>query len=259
MKNNSATNTNKYKYIMVFTVLMLFASIVFFLFDKFNDFSSGLHARTTPVTGNQNLKILQKLDSEIERLKDDRSALENSYSDMKEQVAALQSKLAEHKQSQKSETSKANTEALLSKNTPPESETAKTKPDKQYDPELEDQQASVRMMAQSDLLEDVIAGEEIDPEWSIWAEESMLKTFEGDQARGLFVVDLDCRTSLCRMELTLDGSASPEESFRNLSLLAPWEGQGFVRISGIEDEGGQPNAIVYLTREGYVLPQYEPE
>ena len=61
------------------------------------------------------------------------------------------------------------------------------------------------------------------------------------------------------MELTLDGSTSPEESFRNLSLLAPWPGDGFVRISGTEGGNESPMAVIYLARDGYALLQHLPE
>ena len=59
---------------------------------------------------------------------------------------------------------------------------------------------------------------------------------------------------MCRMEFSLNGSESPEESFRKLADFAPWQGEGFIRIQDGND-GESAQAVVYLARAGYSLPR----
>jgi hypothetical protein len=67
---------------------------------------------------------------------------------------------------------------------------------------------------------------------------------------GVHLVQVDCRTSLCRLELALADASSPGENLEQLLHYARWEGAGFAQID--ETSG---TAVVYLSREGYALPQ----
>ena len=105
-----------------------------------------------------------------------------------------------------------------------------------------------------ELFEETILIEGTDPEWSGLAELALDEASKREEMTEFNLVDAKCGTTMCRMELSLDGSESPEESFRKLVDFAPWQGEGFIRIQdGNDREFAQ--AVVYLAREGYSLPQ----
>jgi hypothetical protein len=101
----------------------------------------------------------------------------------------------------------------------------------------------------SEAFEGTMFAEAADPEWASTAQRALQEAFHGEITAGLRLVQADCRTSLCRLELVLDGSLSPEATFEQLIHFAPWNGQGFTQI---DEEAGV--AVVYLSREGHELP-----
>ena len=117
-------------------------------------------------------------------------------------------------------------------------------------PEEESARAEAQTKLQLDLLESMLLEEEIDPQWASVAQLSVAEVFQGEEIAGVQLVNVECRTTLCRIELSLDGSTSPEDSFRNLIHIRPWQGQSFART---DHEGDYTE--VYLVREGHSLPQ----
>src|SRR5205823_4712742 len=95
--------------------------------------------------------------------------------------------------------------------------------------------------------------EQADAEWAPTAEQALHEVFQSKELTGMHLEEAACRTTLCRLALTLDDAMASEESFRALTRLTPWRGQGFVRI----DQGGSGEVLLYLAREGYSLPQLE--
>jgi hypothetical protein len=118
-------------------------------------------------------------------------------------------------------------------------------------PEEEEQQIADQTQAQIELMEATVLREAIDPEWAPSAQKVLKETFQQEALSGMYLVDADCRTSLCRMEVVFDETLAPEDGFRMLTDNSPWQGQGFVRIGTDED----PSIMVYLAREGHSLPQ----
>jgi hypothetical protein len=118
-------------------------------------------------------------------------------------------------------------------------------------PEEEVKRADAQVQAQVDLIEDTLFAEASDPTWTDAAEQSLQDVFQLEEGTGFHLVHTECRTTLCRLELSLDGSLSPEESFHHLVHLMPWPGQSFVHF----EDGESATAVVYLTREGHALPQ----
>jgi len=115
-------------------------------------------------------------------------------------------------------------------------------------PEEEHERAEAQTQAQVELVEGTMRAEKIDLQWASATKLTLNEVFHSEAMTGMQLVEADCRTTLCRRELVLDDSTSPEDSFRKLGNLAPWQGQAFGRIN----EG---SAVVYLAREGYSLPQ----
>jgi hypothetical protein len=122
-------------------------------------------------------------------------------------------------------------------------------------PEEEAERAETQITAQVESIEDTILREKRDPEWSSEAELALTEAYRSDEMPGVGLVDAECGSTVCRVELSFDGSASPEQSIRDMVHLAPWAGPGFFVVDGI-DEGDEPPAgVFYLAREGYSLPQ----
>jgi hypothetical protein len=64
--------------------------------------------------------------------------------------------------------------------------------------------------------------------------------WQGRENPGLSLVHAECRASLCRLDLDLDGTRSAEESFHTLLHHIPWSGQSFVQVT----EGEAPQVVI---------------
>jgi hypothetical protein len=118
-------------------------------------------------------------------------------------------------------------------------------------PEYEDKRAEAHIQAQVQFMEGTVHMERADPTWASAAEQALQEVFQHEESIGLQLVEAQCRATLCRLALSLNGATSPEESLRYLTHLVPWQGQGFAYIA----QGESAEVVVYLAREGYVLPQ----
>jgi hypothetical protein len=135
-------------------------------------------------------------------------------------------------------------------------------PDQQdvLSPEQNQAQAEAAATAQEMSVERAIQTEREDPEWSPGAVTSWTEVFqrEGtrDELKGIQMRSINCRTTLCRLELIPtdpgQGAAVFEQDLRKLILVGPWQAPGFGKIAN--PDGQAPVAVIYLAREGYDLP-----
>jgi len=197
-------------------------------------------------------KDLEALKEKIKQLESGKRNLERESTKFQDELNLLRSQLAELRQSQKTRSShrvpavETGVEAMgVAKGADASTDAS------ELTPEDEIEQADEKMWAQADVIEDAIQMEDTDPEWSRAATNELDNAYRSEAMVGAELVSAECRTTLCRMELVLNGSKPAEETFRSLIDLAPWEGQGFVQM----DDGEYAQAIVYFSREGYTLPQ----
>jgi hypothetical protein len=172
------------------------------------------------------LEDIATLKKEIESLKNDRKKLEKRSDETDREIAQLRSQSWSLSQDQ-----------------------AATAP--QLTPKQKLERAAAQIQAQVELVEGTLRTETVDPRWTDGAEATLRETFHKENMKGFQLWAVTCRTTLCRTELTLEGSSSPEESFKRLANSVPWQGQGFVRI----DPGESAGIVLYLSREGYSLPR----
>ncbi len=118
-------------------------------------------------------------------------------------------------------------------------------------PEQERERAAARAQAELMLMEGTLLAEQPDSAWASTAQLALQATFQKEAISGVQLVDAECRSTLCRMELSVDDSI-PQDSLRNLLNLAPWSGQSLIQI---DTETGE--AVMYLAREEHALPQAE--
>ena len=123
------------------------------------------------------------------------------------------------------------------------------------------QRADAQVQAQEDLIEETVVSERSDPDWVPAAETAISEMFQAKEIQSLKLVDAQCRTTLCRIEIAENGSVADggggfDEGFRKLLIHTPWQGQGFGRI--YDPFGPSPTGVLFLAREGNALPQPTP-
>lgn len=92
-----------------------------------------------------------------------------------------------------------------------------------------------------------------DAAWSPRAESAFAAAFSGDALKGSTMLRADCRTTFCRIEVShLDADA--QRSFLSTArTLPPFNQEGFART--VADSQGVPRTVVYVAREGELLPR----
>lgn len=94
-----------------------------------------------------------------------------------------------------------------------------------------------------------------DPTWSYQAVQDIETSIAAESLPGADLLGVDCRATLCQVEMVFQDTAARDQSLGMLPLLLPWSGEGHIHI----DEAGDPNRIVlYVAREGINL-RGEPE
>ena len=116
-------------------------------------------------------------------------------------------------------------------------------------PEQEQERAQARVQADLMLMEGALLAEQPDPAWANMAQFTLQTTFQQKAIPGLEMVDAECRSTLCRMEIALD-DPTMQDGYQNLLNLAPWSGESLIQI---DTETGV--AVMYLAREDRTLPQ----
>ena len=194
------------------------------------------------ITESNSLEAINALEAEIKEMKGGSSDLERRSAEMNSELTSLRSQLVDLNQGQESIDRIASAQ---------DGDGAAA----ELTPEEEAEQVEAQTMELIEFFEETILTEETDPEWSSLAELVLDEASKNEEMTEFNLVDAKCGTTMCRMELSLDGSESPEESFRKLAHLAPWQGESFIRVQdGNDRESAQ--AVIYLAREGYSLPQH---
>ena len=121
------------------------------------------------------------------------------------------------------------------------------RPARDRDHEVAPEDVGLDMM---DAVEDQLDIEEVDAEWSGWASEEISRNFTSFEIDGGYLVDTECRSSICRVELDFSSSSSRDEGIKVLPNLSGWDGQGFFQVIG-DDELG---VVAYYARENNKLP-----
>jgi hypothetical protein len=67
---------------------------------------------------------------------------------------------------------------------------------------------------------------------------------------GLVQSSIECRASLCRLELEFDGGEALDRGVSDAMALASWDTDGYFHLA----EGNARRLVIYLTRQGTALP-----
>ena len=179
-------------------------------------------------------------------------AHEKRWNELNDRLAVLTKELAQVKQAQNRKPAQLQAQA--------DAPVAEAEPLSAEEAERRETEADAETEAQENRLEQALEAEQADPAWSQEAAASWTEVFqrEGikDELKGIQLGNIDCRTSLCRVEVTPSDAGQGTEAFaqklQKLPLFAPWQAPGFGKIENPDE--GAPVGVFYLAREGHALP-----
>jgi hypothetical protein len=97
------------------------------------------------------------------------------------------------------------------------------------------------------------ASEAADPEWSAKATRDLQNVFASDEYKVL-QASADCRTTICRVDLTYPETEAGATAVSRLAMIRPWKAVKTFSHLDIAKRGG----TIYVTRESYDLPDVDP-
>lgn len=115
-------------------------------------------------------------------------------------------------------------------------------------------EAETQIQEHADHLDWMAQSESVDVGWASEAQTAFYESFGAEELEGFEVASADCRTTFCRVELSIDPDTAAEDHYRSIVHGAPWNGAGFVRLTD-----DPPQATLYLAREGEALPDLSAE
>jgi hypothetical protein len=105
-----------------------------------------------------------------------------------------------------------------------------------------------------DLISNAFLAESSDPQWAPETTALVTSFFESEAGAKLDLSDLECRKTLCKVEIKKEESANTNN---NLMLLFPMHvGKALSQASFFyeQNDDGSTNVIIYLVRNGFDLP-----
>lgn len=124
-------------------------------------------------------------------------------------------------------------------------------PDAPADDERTDAEAEASIQRTMAFYDDQLAGQAADPSWAPQAEAALEARVLGWQSPGLSGLSVECRASLCRVEMVYDpGQVDPNALADALGAVAPWPSNAFYHVDLDTDHV----ATAWLTRSGVSLP-----
>ena len=94
------------------------------------------------------------------------------------------------------------------------------------------------------------AAEPVDPEWASPARTDILSRFAERPGLAFIALQVECRTTMCRVEMTQPSSASNDPPIRLLNTL----GMQPRVIMAAADRPGMRGSVAFLMRPGFAAP-----
>ena len=118
-------------------------------------------------------------------------------------------------------------------------------------PEEEAEKAQEELDVAIGLMEETVQSEPVDIEWSDSAVASLQNSVDEYSDGGMAIIEAECRSSLCRLQLALDID-NVKASIEAIEESLPWNGEMFFQVD--ESDPGYPEAVFYIAREDHSLP-----
>jgi hypothetical protein len=104
----------------------------------------------------------------------------------------------------------------------------------------------------------IFDAEPVDASWAGTTQRELAGKLRGLAGSSSSVQTVDCRNTLCRVELINDNRDVGGDLLRSFMRSNAWPGSGMA-IRGEPDPKGRVALTLYLAREGAALPEAEPE
>lgn len=103
-------------------------------------------------------------------------------------------------------------------------------------------------------VEAYLVAEPVDPAWSRAAESDAESALRGEAMRGSAFLRADCRSTLCRVEVTHESDEARDRFVDVVPRTEPFHHGGFAYQ--VPDENG-PRTVFFVAREGHTLPSVD--
>ncbi|WP_445170919.1 hypothetical protein [Microcoleus sp.] len=114
------------------------------------------------------------------------------------------------------------------------------------------QEIEQRRQLRLNLLQNAFTAEGPDKAWSIPTEER-LKNLVSQSFSHSNLLDVQCRETLCELDVSYDNQEAMNSFFRTLPHTLGWDASG--EITYLEENDGQIRIKLFLSREGRNLPE----
>ncbi|WP_437633330.1 hypothetical protein [Sorangium sp. So ce854] len=99
-------------------------------------------------------------------------------------------------------------------------------------------------------LEAAVRSESVDPEWSNVMKVRISEFFKTDKATGSSARRIDCRSTLCRVEVAHESIDARKHFVERMPYMIPPRSTVFGHVDSEEDR----EIVLYISREGHPLP-----
>ncbi len=122
---------------------------------------------------------------------------------------------------------------------------------------MTEDEAMKQQQQYAEAIETHLQGEDVDPDWAIAAESKIREAFSLEELQvGASVVNVDCRSTLCRLDVlhnTEEEAELADFRFNLLSQIVTMLPRGTMQV--VDQGGGQTSTVLYLARDGHDLPK----
>jgi len=136
----------------------------------------------------------------------------------------------------------------------PEDDEDLADPEAQLAAEVVLEQQQIQTYAQT--IEASLEAETVDSAWSGSTSQIIGEAFTGEELAGASLQDIDCRSTLCRVEVQHRDEAKLQE-FQRLFPLKVSQALPRMMMHRIDNADGSITTYLYLARQGYRLPAAE--
>jgi len=109
-----------------------------------------------------------------------------------------------------------------------------------------------REAARIAFIEDSFAGESIDPAWASVVEGQIGQLAAEPRVAGSRITELQCRATLCRMEVEHDGAGEVQRFLDDVVTKIAEAPRATVQR--FDEEGGLERSLVFLAKRGHSMP-----
>ena len=125
--------------------------------------------------------------------------------------------------------------------------------------ELEDKSATDKETPdpweQVTAMDSAFLDQEADRTWDDTARETIYDNYLASESEGIALQDLSCVGAMCRLEILQEPGVDLTEASVGGPPLVPWDHRS--RASIIENPDGSMTTFLYVSRQGYDLPEFE--